>query len=88
VSAVGGDSDKSVRENAVFSLEELREYVKALIDRLEEDQLEALSVLLEYLAFPVVELDPEEARELDEALAEVRKGNFVRAEDVWKELGI
>ena len=85
---MGGDSDKSVRENAVFSLEELREYVKALIDRLEEDQLEALSVLLEYLAFPVVELDPEEARELDEALAEVRKGNFVRAEDVWKELGI
>lgn len=65
-----------------------REYVKALIDRLTEDQVEALRVILEAMAFPVESLAPGEAEEIEQGFAEIDAGKGVRAEDVWKELGI
>lgn len=65
-----------------------REYIKALIDRLTDDQVEALRVILESMAWPTEKITPEEAAELEEARAEIRAGKGIKAEDVWRELGI
>jgi len=65
-----------------------RECIKALIDRLTEEQAQALWVILESMAWPTEKITPEEAAEIEEALAEIDAGKGVRAEDVWKELGI
>lgn len=65
-----------------------REHVKALIDRLTDEQVQALWVILESMAWPTEGITPEEAAEIEEALAEIDAGKGVKAEDVWKELGI
>ncbi|MCR4419052.1 MAG: hypothetical protein QHH27_10485 [Clostridia bacterium] len=65
-----------------------REYVKALIDRLTDDQVEALKIILEAMALPAESLEPGEAEEIDRGFAEIDAGKGVRAEDAWKELGI
>ncbi len=65
-----------------------REFVKAMIDRLTDEQVQALWVILESMAWPVERITPEEAAEIEEALAEIDAGKGVKAEDVWKELGI
>ncbi|RDV81250.1 hypothetical protein [Ammonifex thiophilus] len=65
-----------------------RECVKALIDRLSDEQVQALWVILESMAWPVEKVSPEEAAEIKEALAEIEAGKGVKAEDVWKEFGI
>lgn len=65
-----------------------REYVKAIIDRLTDEQVQALWVILSSMAWPTEEITPEEAAELEEARAEIRAGKGIKAEDVWRELGI
>lgn len=65
-----------------------REYIKALIDRLTDEQVEALKVIVESMALPEVEISPEDEADIKEGLADLEAGRKVRAEDVWKELGI
>ena len=65
-----------------------REYVKALIDRLTDEQVKALRVILESMAWPIEEVSPEEIAEIEEGFAEIEAGKGVKAKDVWKELGI
>lgn len=65
-----------------------RKHVKALIDRLTDEQVQALWVIVNSMAWPEVEITPEDAAEIEEGLADLRAGRKVRAEDVWKELGI
>lgn len=65
-----------------------REYVKALIDRLTDEQVEALRVIVESMVWPTEKVMLEEAAEIEEAFAEIDAGKGVKAEDVWKELGI
>lgn len=65
-----------------------KEHVKALIDRLSQEQLQALWVILNSMAWPEVEISPEEEKDIKEGLDELESGLKVSAEDVWKELGI
>lgn len=65
-----------------------RECIKALVDQLTDKQAEALWVILESMAWPKERITPEEAAELEEARAEIRAGKGVKADDVWRELGI
>ncbi|MEW5953351.1 MAG: hypothetical protein AB1815_06320 [Bacillota bacterium] len=65
-----------------------REYIKALIDRLSEEQVQALWVILNCMAWPTEEVSPEEAAEIEKSLAEIDEGKGVKAEDVWRELGV
>ncbi|AFV10550.1 hypothetical protein Tph_c03030 [Thermacetogenium phaeum DSM 12270] len=73
----------------VINMAVAREYVKALIDRLTDEQVEALQVIVESMAWPTEKVMPEEAAEIEEeAFADIDAGRGVKAEDVWKELGI
>lgn len=72
----------------VIAVAVAREHVKALIDRLTDEQVQALWVILESMAWPTEEITPEEAAEIEDALAEIDAGKGVKAEDVWKELGL
>ncbi|MGB9847379.1 MAG: hypothetical protein ACPLRH_07725 [Desulfotomaculales bacterium] len=65
-----------------------REYVKALIDRLSDEQVQAIKVILESMALPEIEISPAEESEIKEGLADLEAGRKVSAADVWKELGI
>jgi len=65
-----------------------REHVKALIDRLSEEQVQALWVIINSMAWPTEEVSPEEAAEIEESFAEIDAGKGVKAEDVWRELGV
>ncbi len=65
-----------------------RECIKALVDRLTDEQVEALRVILESMVWPKERIIPEEAAELEEARADIRAGKGVKADDVWRELGI
>ena len=65
-----------------------REYVKALIDRLTDEQVQALWVILNSIAWPVEKVTPEEAAEIEEGFSEIDAGRGVKAEDVWRELGV
>jgi predicted nucleic acid-binding protein len=48
-----------------------REHVKALIDRLADEQVQALWIILESMVWPLEEISPEEAAELAEARAQI-----------------
>jgi hypothetical protein len=65
-----------------------REHVKALIDRLSDEQVKALWVILNSMAWPPEEVSPEEAAEIEESFAEIDAGKGVKAEEVWRELGV
>ncbi|WP_018085698.1 hypothetical protein [Desulfurispora thermophila] len=65
-----------------------KEYVKALIDRLNDEQIQALWVILNSMAWPVEKITPEETAEIEEAFAEIDAGKGICAEDVWRELGV
>ena len=65
-----------------------RENVKSLIDRLSDEQVFALWVILQPLVWPVEDITPEEATEIAEARADIEAGKGIKAEDVWSELGI
>lgn len=65
-----------------------RENVKALVDRLSDDQVYALWIILQSLAWPAEEISPKEAVEVAKARAEIEAGKGIKAEDVWRELGI
>ncbi|MBE0467460.1 MAG: hypothetical protein IBX71_09605 [Candidatus Desulforudis sp.] len=65
-----------------------REDVKALIDRLSDEQVEALWIILNSMAWPEAEVSAEDEADIEEGLADLRAGLKARAEDVWKDLGI
>lgn len=65
-----------------------REYVKALIDRLSDEQVQALWIILNSMAWPTEKVAAEEMAEIEEGFAEIDAGEGVKAEDAWKELGI
>ncbi|BAF58353.1 hypothetical protein PTH_0172 [Pelotomaculum thermopropionicum SI] len=65
-----------------------KEIVKALIDRLNDVQVEALRVIIESMIWPEVKVTPEEAEAIAQGEAEVEAGLGVKAEDVWRELGL
>lgn len=65
-----------------------REYVKALIDRLTDEQVQALFVFLHSMALSEEDISPEDEVAIEEGLADLAAGRKVKAEDVWKELGI
>jgi len=67
---------------------ESRDYAKVLIDRLSDEQVQALLVILESMAWPIERIVPEEAEEIEAGFADIEAGKGVKAEDVWKELGI
>ncbi|ACA59289.1 hypothetical protein Daud_0767 [Candidatus Desulforudis audaxviator MP104C] len=62
--------------------------LKALVDRLSDRQVDELWEIVTSMVWPEEEITPEEARELDEAIKELDAGKRIRAEDVWRELGI
>jgi predicted transcriptional regulator len=62
-----------------------REYVKALIDRLSDEQVQAIKVILESMALPEIEISPAEESEIKEGLTDLEAGRKVSAADVWKE---
>ncbi len=72
----------------VFAVAITREHVKALIDRLSDEQVKALWVLLNAVAWPEVEISPEDEADIKEGLADLEAGRKVSAEDAWKQLGI
>ena len=65
-----------------------REHVKALIDRLSDEQIQALWIILNSMAWPTEEVSPEETAEIEESFAEIDAGKGVKAEDVWREIGV
>lgn len=67
---------------------EPRDYAKVLIDRLTDEQVQALLVILESMAWPTERITPEETEEIEAGFAEIEAGKGVKAEGVWKELGI
>ncbi len=72
----------------VINMAVAREYVKALIGRLTDEQVQALWVILESMAWPEVSTSPADETAIDEGLADLAAGRKVRAEDVWAELGL
>lgn len=65
-----------------------REHVKALIDRLSDEQVQALWVILNSMAWPAESVTREEKAEIEEALAEIDSGKGVKAEEVWRDLDV
>lgn len=65
-----------------------RECVKALIDQLTDEQVQALWVILQSITWPSEELTPEEITEIAEARNDIKAGKGIKAEDAWDELGI
>ncbi len=80
----------SLRYNdlGVITMAVAREHVKALIDRLSDEQVQALWVILNSIAWPTEKVSPEEAAEIEESFAEIDAGKGIKAEDVWRELGV
>ena len=58
-----------------------------IVWRASDDQVFALWIILQPLAWPAEEISPEEALEIAEAKAEIEAGKGIKAEDVWRELG-
>lgn len=67
---------------------EMRDCVKALIDRLSDEEVRALWVILTSMIWPTAEITPEDTAEIEEGIAELEAGKRVKAEDVWRELRI
>ncbi|MCL5056737.1 MAG: hypothetical protein M1130_01810 [Actinobacteria bacterium] len=65
-----------------------RDQLKALVDRLTDEQVQALWVILSSMTWPEEEISPEEASEINQARAEIEAGKGIKAGDVWRELGI
>lgn len=63
-----------------------REELKSLVDLLSDEQVSALLVILKPWAKDVI--TPLEAQEIMEARNEIKNGKGIKAEDVWRELGI
>lgn len=72
----------------VIAVAVAREHVKALIDRLTDEQVQALWVILESMAWPEVSISPADETAIDEGLADLAAGRKVSAEDAWAELGL
>ena len=65
-----------------------REHVKALIDHLSDNQVQALWVILNSMAWQTENISQEEAVEIEKSFTEIDDGKGVKAEDVWRELGV
>jgi len=72
----------------VVRIQDSKEIVKALIDRLNNEQVEALRVIIESMIWPEEDITPEEAEAIAQGEAEIKAGLGVKAEEVWKELGL
>jgi hypothetical protein len=67
---------------------EPRDYAKALIERLNGDEVRTLLVILESMAWPTERVTPVEIKEIEAGFAKIDAGKGLKAENVWKELGI
>lgn len=65
-----------------------RELLKALVDKLTDKQVQALFVIVESMAWETVAATPEEIEIIKESQEDIKAGRVVKAEDVWRELGI
>lgn len=65
-----------------------RECVKALIDRLSDEQVQALWIILQSMAWTTEVLTPKEEAEIAEARNDIKDGKGIKARDVWNELGV
>lgn len=65
-----------------------RECVKAFIDRLNDEQVGALWIILQSMAWPTEEITSKEAKEIAEARSEIIAGKGIKAEEVWNELDL
>lgn len=65
-----------------------REHVKVLIDRLTDEQVHALWVILEAMAWPEVDVSAGDEAAIDEGVADLAARRKVRAGDVWADLGL
>lgn len=63
-----------------------RDELKTLVDLLSEEQVSALLVILKPWAEDVI--TPLEADEIVAARNDIKAGKGIKAEDVWRELGI
>ena len=63
-----------------------RDELKTLVDLLSEEQVSALLVILKPWAEDVI--TPLEAEEIMQARNDIKNGKGIKAEDVWRELGI
>ena len=63
-----------------------RDELKILVDLLSEEQVSALLVILKPWAEDVI--TPLEAEEIMQARNDIENGKGIKAEDVWRELGI
>jgi len=92
------DREIDPRQKAVKIIDGLsEERVKAAIQVLEiiAGASEEISNIMDYIALKAFEasceeedLTPEEKESIDQGEAEIRAGLMVKADDVWKELGI
>gem|GEM_PF-2641558 len=66
-----------------------KELIHVLIDRLDEEQLSALTKIVESMIYPVEELTSEEKAELAHAVQEYKNGKFLqgKAADGWHSRG-
>jgi hypothetical protein len=71
----------------VINMNVSRECVKALIDQLSDEQVQALWVILQSITLPTEELTPEEITAIAEARNDIKAGKGIKAEEVWDELG-
>lgn len=65
-----------------------REQVKALIDRMTDEQVQALWIILNSMAWPEEEVSPVEAEEIGKGFKEIKEGKGIKADDLWREIGI
>ena len=63
-----------------------RNELKTLVDMLSEEEVSALLVILKPWAENII--TPQEAEELKTAREDIKNGKGIKAEDVWRELGI
>ena len=66
----------------------MREKLKILIEYLNEEQISALYTILNSIVWVEDDLTPDEMKEVLKARNDIKNGKGIKAEDVWRELGI
>ena len=72
----------------VVNMANQREMLKALVDKLTDEQVTALLIIVDSIAWEKVEATPEEIEMINKSREDIKAGRVVDAEDVWRELGI
>lgn len=65
-----------------------RDLIKALVDKLTDEEVQALWVIVNSMVWETAEATPEEVEMINESREDIKAGRVVDAEDVWRELGI